>query len=289
MDIHIQNNGSVTLENVTILVGSGTVSLGDLLPGDSVDRSLSMNSLTGATAVTGVTGGYVPSPPVNSPLFTNMQTILGSTQFYEDRETYSRWQLLQSMAPDYSTSSTSYVPVSYTLIAWSDQPQLDLNLRDEEHDSMATSLYFLDLPVSQELSFQAEMTVPRSLLNWAVLAEDGAYNPSIEDLLLRTGSVEFEFVPWSDFQTMQVRDLAIILDPPTGMATQQPPQLRLWDWSTGSGTWRSPNGPSWGRIVIEDAQRYLGQNNAVRVQLSNPGPETINIRQVYPEITGYLE
>jgi hypothetical protein len=288
VDLYVQNNGPFTLENVTLLVGSAAVSLGDLEPGDSINRAESMATLTG-TAAGATSYGYVPAPTEASPLLTNTQTILGTSQFYDDRETYSRWQLLQSMMPDYTTNATSYVPVFYTLIAWSDQPQLDLQLRGDDHESMATSLYFLNLPVSQQLSSQSEITVPWSLLNWTVLADDGAYNARIEDLLLRTGSVEFEYTPWSDFRTMQVRDLAIILESATGMSSQRPPQVSLWDWNTGSGMWQTPDVSSWGRIVVDDAERYVGPNNAVRVQLSNPGPESINIRRVYPEITGSLK
>ena len=47
--------------------------------------------------------------------------------------------------------------------------------------------------------------------------------------------------------------------------------------------------PAWDRIAIEDPLLYVGPNNAVRLRLQNDGPEGIEIRQVYPELSGRLE
>jgi hypothetical protein len=173
-----------------------------------------------------------------------------------------------------------------TLIAWSDQPQMDLGLQNEEFESLATSLYFLEVPMTQEIAGGREMVLPRPLLNWQVLDQNGVYDTRVSDLYLPPGWIEFEFVPWADFQSMSVQDLVVVLQAPEGASSQRLPQVRLWDWA--EETWRTPGDPTWGRIKIEDPLTYIGSGNAVRIRLNNVGPEGIDIQQVYPELTGKL-
>jgi len=286
LEIDLINNGSIDLENATLLVGTTAISLGDLAPGISVTHSEHFVSSPTASSGTGPIGVYLPGPLTMSPLLANMDTILGSTDYYNDREVFPRWQLLQAMAPDYDTGGAS-APNAFTLIAWSEEPQLDLSLRDESYSSSATSLYLLELPASRQFSGEAEIIVPRDFLNWTVLAEDGVYDARIDDLYLPEGNVEFEFRPWPDFQSMKVEDLSIIMQPASGTPATPVPRVRLWDWSVES--WRVAGDPAWGRIAVEDPSRYVGPGNSVRLQLINPGPDGIMIQRVYPELTGTME
>ncbi|HSG17531.1 MAG TPA: hypothetical protein VLE70_14565, partial [Anaerolineae bacterium] len=101
MDIDVQNNGPATLENATILVGSTAIPLGDLAPGSRVSQSERLTAVQPSPGGPIITGSYLPPAPAVSPLISNMDTILGSTNYYNDRELYPRWQLLQSLAPEY--------------------------------------------------------------------------------------------------------------------------------------------------------------------------------------------
>lgn len=287
LEIDLFNNGSIHLENATLLVGSTAIRLGDLAPGSSVSHAERVLSLATSAARTGPVGVYVPTPPTASPLLMNLDTILGSTDYYNDREVYPRWQLLQAMAPDYAIGAGTLAPNAFTLIAWSKQPQLELSLRDEAYGSTATSLYLLELPASRQFSGEAEMVVPRDFLNWAVLAEDGVYDARINDLYLAEGNVVFEFKPWPDFQSMNVQSISIIMHPPNGSPNQPLPRVRLWDWDAQS--WRTPGDPGWGHMTVEDPLHYVGPGNAIRLQLLNPGPEGIMIQSIYPELTGTME
>ena len=287
MDITVQNSGSTALENATILVGSSAIPLGDLAPGSRIDHSQRVTSLQTSPGGPAISGGFAPSPATGSPLTANLETILGSSDYYNDREVYPRWQLLQALAPEYGLGNGIYPLDTATLIAWSDQPQLDLGLRDAEFASSATSLYFLQIPMTQEIAGGREMVLPRPLLNWRVLAQNGVYDARVSDLYLPPGWIEFEFTPWADFQSMSVKDLVIVLQAPGGISSQRLPQVRLWDWA--EETWRTPGDPTWGRIKIEDPLTYVGPGNAVRIRLNNAGPEGIDIQQVYPELTGKLE
>jgi hypothetical protein len=287
MDVDVQNNGPATLENATILVGSTAIPLGDLAPGSRVSQSERATTLQSSPGGPIITGSYLPPAPAGSPLISNMETILGSTDYYNDPEIYPRWQLLQALAPEYGPGSHGYQPGTATLVAFTQQPQLDLGLVDAEFDSSATTLYFLELPTSQEIAGNQEMVLPRPLLDWRVLDQNGVYDFRVSDLYLPPGWIEFEFTPWPDFRSMSIRDMTLVLQAPEGNPGQRLPRLQLWNWD--EETWRTAGDPAWGRIAIEDPLLYVGPNNAVRLRLQNDGPEGIEIRQVYPELSGRLE
>ncbi len=286
LEINLFNNGPVNLKNASLLVGSTAISLGDLPPGSSVVHSERLTTLAAAAAGTGPIGAYVPTPPVMSPLQANLDTILGSTDYYNDREIYPRWQLLQAMAPEYGLRVGASTPNAFTLVAWSEEPQLELSLPDQAYSSTATTLYLLEIPASGGLSGEEEMVVPRDFLSWTVLAEDGLYDARVDDLQLSQGSVEFEFIPWPNFHSLKVKSLSIVLQPTNGLPAQPLPRVRLWDWNESS--WRTPGDPAWGRFEVEEPSAYVGPGNAVRIQLMNPNPEGISIRRIFPELTGNL-
>jgi hypothetical protein len=285
LEIEVLNNSSQSFENLVLLAGPKAISLGDLGPGSRVSHSEQVASLASGPAAASPIGAFVPFS--TSPLLANMDTILGSSNYYNDRKVYPRWQFVQSMAPDYSTGGGSEAANAFTLIAWSNQPQLDLKLSEEPSGSMATSLYLLELPVRQELSGDAPFVVPPELLNWRVIDQVGVYDPRISDLYLSEGRIEFEFTPWPDFGSITVRNLSIVVQPPSGYPSQRLPGLHLWDWEAQS--WHSVASPDWGHIKVEDPRPYVGPGSAIRLRLSNPGPEAINIDYVYPELTGAME
>ena len=106
-----------------------------------------------------------------------------------------------------SGTAVATTPETVTLIAWSDQPQLEISLGEEPFNSYATTLYFLELPLTQNLvSSGSAVTIPVSFLNWEVIDPSGVYNATIYDLYLSGAWVAFEFKPWPEFQTMAVRN-----------------------------------------------------------------------------------
>jgi len=288
MDIDLFNNGSALLENAAIVFGSTVMSLGDIEPGGRVERSERVTTAQSSTGGSMSGGSSVPSPVLGSPLSSNMATILGSTDYYNDREVYPRWQLLQALAPEYDASGGYYPLGKATLITWSDQPQLELSLSNDDFTATATTLYFLELPVNQDVAVSNTRTVlPRPLLSWQVLAEEGVYDARVDDLHLPPGWIEIEFVPYAEFQALSVEDLSIVLQASAGQPGQRLPQVQVWNWV--EAVWQMPADLDWGRITLDDPLDFVGPRNAVRIRLNNEGPDGINIRQLYPELTGRLE
>jgi hypothetical protein len=290
LEVQVQNNSSIHFENVVLLVGSSIISFGDLAPGAS-DSNIQTLSTTEATAAAGASSGFgsgfSPIGPGSSPLARNFEIILGTSDFFNDREAFPRWQLLQSITPDFYGSAPGWYPSGVaTLIAWSDEPQSDITVEDTDIERSATTLYFLELPFSQTVASGQNLEVPKFLLNWLVLGESGIYAPSISDLTLPTGWIEFEYQPWPEFQAMTVEGLEVVLVHQNSSTTRNTPKIQVWDWS--EAVWITLEDGQWGRTVVEEPLNYVGPGNAVRIRLQNDGSAALDIQDIYPLSSGDL-
>ena len=271
--ITIQNQSDVDLETATLLIGNKIFAIGDLPAGatESLNQSL-----------TGVTNS-------NNPFTSNTSTILGSFDYYDDPKLYPRYQLLESLEsgrfgaalPSQTSNDTAL------LLAWSDDGQIDVEISNGDTASQATTFHVVEIPLQQNLVGSQEISVPIALFNWKELSSSGLYDPTIEDLFLNDGWVEFEFEPWSEFQNMEVSKLAIQLDPPDEDDFAPLPDVRLWDWNEGVWVVKEVG---WGETAVPEISTYLGPNNIVRIRLEDQ-TATYNktLDAVYPVLTGDLE
>jgi hypothetical protein len=289
LDITVQNNSDIHFENVVLLLGSTTISLGDLAPGESDSHTQRLTTTEEATAVagtsTGLNSGFSPAGPGSSPLTSNLEVILGTSNYYDDREVYPRWQLLQAISGDYYGSTPGWYPRGVvTLMAWSDVSQLDITIEDTETNRSSTTLYFLELPFTQTIASGQNVSIPKFLLNWEVLGENGVYAPSISDLILPPGWIEFEYQPWPEFQAMTVEGMEIVLVQENSATTRNKPKIQLWDWS--EEVWVTLQDGDWGRTPVEEPLAYIGPGNAVRLRLQNDNTDSLEIQDIYPDISG---
>jgi hypothetical protein len=201
LEVTVQNNSDIRFENVVLLLGSSTIRLGDLDPGESDNhtQTLSTSEATAAAGTSaGLSSGFYPTGPGSSPLTRNYEVILGTSDFYNnrDREVFPRWQLLQAIDPEFYGSAPGWFPSGVaTLIAWAETPQIEVDVEGTDVVRSSTTLYFLELPFTQTVASGENVDVPKFLLNWQVLGESGVYNPSISELTLPPGWIEFEYQP----------------------------------------------------------------------------------------------
>jgi hypothetical protein len=283
----VQNNSDVTLEDATLLLGFTAVSLGDLEPGEIASQNQTVSSSQAAIASgsgTGLGFSSLSSAPSASPLAANYDILLGTTNYYNDSEVYPRWQLLESISPEFGSAPGWFPRDTVTLIAWSEESQLDIDLNGNVFEASGTTLYFLELPLDQQAINGQNMTVPRLFLDWQVLGESGIYDPTINNLYLPQGWIEFEYQPWEEFRTMSVSELAILVQPPPSNTSQPFPKLQLWDWA--EGVWITIEDANWGKTVVSSAETFLGPGNVVRVRVQNDFSVGIDVSEVYPLITG---
>lgn len=286
--LDVLNNSDLTLETASILVGNRALSVGNIAPNERTTLSLPMGTTAsaGSSSTTFFSSGYGP----NAPLSANAETILGSFDYYNDRVLYPRWQLLQALeSSNFGGTTTFAVPQeTAVLIAWSNEPQINATLGDDSFNSESTTLYLIEIPLAQSLVSGRNITIPISLLNWEPIGNNNVYNPTIQDLYLNGGWVEFSYTPWPELQGMDVTRLGFSLTQQFEDPTQLTPEVRIWDFE--ASTWQLIENTSWGRNNIQEFAPYIGPNNEVRLRLQdNSSQFGLGIGEIYPILTGNLD
>ncbi|MDX1613533.1 MAG: hypothetical protein R3300_04430, partial [Candidatus Promineifilaceae bacterium] len=282
LTVNVRNEGQWTLENVVALFGTQAFPLGDLEPG--ADAALSERLGESVATASGSLARPVPVGPGGVSPVSNVEILLGSGNYFNDPALYPRWQLLQALSSNRSANTSMPSDGTVTLVAWSEEPQVTVSLADATPRQQATSLYFLEVPLT-DLEVGAEaITLPRALLDWRLIEDSGTSDVSPTELLLSpsSGPVAFEFSPWPAFEAMEVTALSILLEPASGSASL--PELEVWDWEAESWIQVSPS--SWGEQQLKPVQPLLSTANAVRVRLVPRGPQSVVVQNVFPLLSG---
>jgi hypothetical protein len=160
-------------------------------------------------------------------------------------------------------------------------------VRDDSFDTQNTTLYLIEIPLEQNIVSGRNVTLPVSLLNWESLGNNNVYNPTVQDLYLNGGWVEFSYTPWPEFQNMDVTKLSFSLTQQYEDPTQLTPDVRIWDFE--QNLWQPLNAVTWGRNLITNFEPYIGPNNEVRLRLEDTNSQFgLGIGEVYPILTGNL-
>ena len=278
----IRNESDLTLENATLLVGSTAVALGNIAPGAEVSQT-ALVSPAAASSVTGLPA-FSYGPGGGSPLLMNAETILGTSDYYNDRIAFPRWQLLQALEEEFATGTGAPVP-AVTLAAWSTEPQIEAALVNGENGRAATTLYLIDVPLDRQLS-AGQITVPASLLHWEILADNGLYSPAIQNFYLPPAVwMEVAYRPWPELAGLAVTGLSVQLE--ESYASGSPaPAVAAWDWQAES--WVVLSDVNWGITAVSAPQRFIGENNSVRLRLENNRTDEMNIGGMFPVLVGEL-
>ncbi|MBP8001882.1 MAG: hypothetical protein KA314_29480 [Chloroflexi bacterium] len=288
LNVSLRNESELTLTHAILLYGSTVQPLGSIAPGEEKtwSQSVSASVATGSSSSTYSYGGYT------SPLLTNDTYLLGTASYYDDPVAYSRRQLLEALHADlyYSTSSSSlYAPAGVvTLIAWAETPLLELNVDSRRgQEQVATTLYFLELPMTETQISGRDLTVPESMLTWEVRENSGQYSGiGIRDFTLYNGSIEYEFLPNPEFDAMTVNSLQLTINRQT-YSSSPLPEVSIWNWQTEN--WLAVTLDGWGTFNIPDPSGFLGPGNRVRFLLENNTPASIDIQSFYPIFKGNVE
>lgn len=285
LDVTVQNNSEILLETASLLFGSTAIELGDLAAG----QSETISHVVGSTpAGSGSAPGFRPVRPGYAPLVGNTEAILGTFDYYDDRVLYGRYQLLETLDGEaYNPGSLPLSESAVYLLAWADSAQIDVTTDQNNTERTNTTLYFIEIPLQQNIVSGRHISIPVTLLHWEAIANSGVYEPAIQDLFLNQGWVELEYTPWPEFQTMQVNELALVLEAPDGDTSAFLPDIRLWNWQKESWDNFKAN---WGETAVTEPNPYVGPNNAVRIRLEDrSGYYNKSLDIVYPLLTGDLE
>jgi hypothetical protein len=291
LEVHVQNNDTITLENAGLLFGPLFVRLGDLEPGASRTETQRLSSRQAAAAAGSASTmpgpiAYVGAAPLNS----FYADLLGTSTYYNDPDAFPRFQLLESLAgynAPYGGSGAVYSnQSSLFLVGWGETPYVDVELGRPLGEHPATTFYILEIPVTDFSASGKDVEVPLEMMSWQVRNQNGVYTAGISDFYMSFGWVEFEYEPWPLFQDMEITELTLVLQVQGSTSSQTPPEVALWDWHQES--WVEVPDVVWGRITIADFDAFLNGRNQIRVRLQNNTAD-VNIRLVYPSLSGNLE
>jgi len=279
MTVTVRNESDDLLENVTLLANSYALALGDIAPGEDA----STTEIVGAVDASGTVS--FRSPGYGSPLMANADTILGTSDYYNDRDAYPRWQFLQALEEEYLSGGLSTRNNQVTLLAWSDAAQLETAVEGFAHIPVSTTLYLLEMPIQDNLE-TGRLTVPFSLLEWTMLGSNNMYSESVQDFYMPASSwMEVEFTPWQEVAELAVDDVAIHLSTRSGQPNV--PTVRLWEWETDE--WVDLDDMVWGETAVSDPQRFLTTDNTIRFRLQNKDQSDMDVEAFYPILTGELD
>lgn len=287
LTLQVQNNSNFTLETTSLLFGSSIFALGDLPPGSSQNFSFAMTQTASGTSAPPSASPGIYYAPSTSPLSSNYETLLGAGNFYDDPDLYPRWQLLESLSPTSGFDLGDVPQNTATLIGWSTAAQIDVMLNRSQSKRQSTTLYFIELPVSEHIADSQHVTVPRAMWSWQLLDESGVYQATPDDLFLSSGWVEFEYQPWPAFQGLAAREMQLLLLVSSDQSALSPPQVRLWDWQ--EEIWTAAGDIQWGLTSIPNFAPYVSADNRVRIRLQYDDPANgLHIMGVYPILSGAL-
>jgi hypothetical protein len=276
----VRNDSDQLLENVTLLISSYAVKLGDMTPGQEVSTTEIVGTVGNSGLLAFNPSGY------GSPLMQNASTILGTSNYYNDREAYPRYQLLQALEDEYLAGGTTSANNRLILTFWTDETQLETAVQNQTHDTYSTSLYLLELPLQDDLSGN-QLIVPLDLLSWTILGSNNMYSEMVRDFFMPESSwMEVEFTPWAQLDGMTVQDASIQLSTQSGQTSLPIPDIRLWDWQMEE--WVDLDDVQWGVTAVPEPQRFLNEDNTMRLRLQNRSQTGLDIREFYPLFTGEL-
>ena len=272
-------NGERPLEGAVLIVGGNDQRLGDLEPGEEVTISLHLRA--GATSG-GVGGPYYPGGS-GVP-----EQILGTGNYWDDRNLYRRYQFLQAIFSSEGSGVTygemRLAPGLY-LVGWAEgEVPLPVEVVGRPFSTIETSLYVYDLPVAG-LETGTKITIPPGLITRQVEETTGNVDVWPEGFHMEPeAEIMFSFAIWPGVAVQQVDELVLDMRGSSYGRTSHPPRVSLWNRESDSG-WETLD-VGWGRHSIPNAGDYVLPSGAVLLRLETDAEWPADVESLTITITG---
>ena len=286
LDGTVTNQSDLLLEEAVLLAPGGVERLGAFGPGETRRVALLLSGgratpLAGNSIVPvgpGQFGPAKPAPYTPGLSDTTIDDILGTPNYYDDRVLYRRYSLLAAVINTYYSGAGVGRGSGVYLAGWSTRAPAQVSVVGTDFKSEAETLYLIALPAGLTAA-GGPLTVTPSLMTWLPLevsASGSAFAPY--DATLYAGErVAFQFQPIQSLALARIQSLVLELTGTSYGASNQPtpPGVELWDFQAAA--WSPLPGVGYGRAPVEAPQRFVGAGGEIRVRLSNPGADTINL------------
>lgn len=284
----VVNASQLMLKDAVVLGPGGVLRLGDFGPGEtkSVNLPLAAGRAASFSANAILPFSSGSSSAVSPYAYTSyygaydstVDDILGTTNYYDDRDNWRRYNLLSAIINVYSGPSTGRGTGVY-LVGWGDTAPLSAQVLNTSFATQNATLYLVALPTTTQIESGA-VTIPPGLMVWSgrpLSGNDPHFGAPPYDLSLY-GSEQYavRFVPTQAFQFSQVNDLVLRLDGYSyGNNSNSAPQVELWNFS--EARWEAVRSVGYGSFSVANAEQYVGPDGSVELRLYNPGPDTVYI------------
>ncbi|MBN1315615.1 MAG: hypothetical protein JXA42_09115 [Anaerolineales bacterium] len=263
----VTNRGSFLLENAGIMLGDNVFALGDLAPGQtvSVDEVLGLGRATVTSNYGVLSGAYSSRMAMPYTINFSMDTLVGGTNYWSDKKLNRRYQIIQAMIMNDSSSSNSQSAIFF---AWSEQPVWNVQAEGKEAQSVDTVGYFLESPISFS-TLDDRLVIPPALTTWGLLGNQWVGETGPYDMYISNGWASFEYRPWEPFLGAEITELIVTMGDASLAAPSsgQSIKLSMWDWEQDA--WIVNSNIGWGENRIVDLENLIGPNNAVRLKVEN--------------------
>lgn len=266
------NSSPYTLEDAVIITTSHSWSLGDIPPGQTIKLDLGISG--GTSGPTNNPGVVKPVPPPGgSPglvysYFNSVDAILGTSNYWQDRETYRRYNFLTSFAFS-SYYGTGYMQVNgFYLAAWSQDQVIPVSIANRQTDGEDTTLFMIAL-TPEFFSTESVLTLEPSMFSWRQLESSNNPATPYNMYLYSSGNYALEFDPVYKIDFKKVKSLIFTIDAINGSAV---PNLNLVTFSLYNfslGEYEPVEGITWGDNEIPDADRYVSPTGVIRLKVDS--------------------
>lgn len=287
----VTNQSTLTLQNAVLLAPGGVLRLGELKPGETRQITLSLSSSRAASVPPNAvlpfsagSGGSFANPALSyspySTYDTTIDDILGTSNYYQDREQLRRYELLSSAINAYGGAGGLGRGTGVYLAGWTESAPTSARLLNAGFRESSATLYLIALPSATRYP-GGEITLLPSMLTWSprpLGGNDPHLGQPPYDLTLYTGGqYAVRFMPRA--APGRLAELVLNLYGTSyGSKSNVAPQVELWDFARGNWVLAPLSG--YGSFTIADPDRFRGPGGEIEVRLYNPGPDTIQINQL---------
>jgi len=269
----ITNQSDITLRDAVVLSAGGAQRVGDITPGSSVTAKVSLTAIHASSISQNSTqilpaGITLPYPSsYYSGYDTTIEDILGTTSYYDDRETYRRYSLLTWLFDPYNTGGRGG---GTYLVGWSDVSPVKASLVGDRFNVEDKTIYLIRLNPQVVVS-DGSITVPPGLMTWELIdpGQNGGGSPY--DSYLSQGYFALRFRPSIVLDYSSAASLTMHFTS-YGATGQSPLVVSLWDQQ--EGVWVELKNLSWGDTVIKSPNRFVGSDGRIDVRLESPNYST---------------
>ena len=279
------NQSQSELQDVILLTLTNVISLGDFTPGQTIPINQVLDIAQTGNPIFGP-GGLKTAPGFTAPAIAYnpvniIEQILGTYDYYQDRDTYRKYALLVA-AMSSQPASLQQTNEVY-LIGWSRQPLVEIGLENKKANTEDLSLYIIAF--KPEVKFEGDRwTLSPGFFKWTSLDPLRTDVTPYNLYLYSATSYGLVFTPRQalDFTSVEVMTFHLLNPYQTGSVTSA--NFFLWDYELQD--WEPLKGLVWGDNDIQSPARFAATHSGSD-ELGSYTPGTIRLR--VESTSSYLE